>query len=128
MKLTENKTQAIVAVSGKLTAAEVETLISDLAELRAHMEPPVPFDEPIPENFKENQKISVQNNPYISLRLLRNRGIRLWLRHHGIGWMIFNIPTDKACAIRDYLIANTPEENPNARFLGDQIGDKGRFH
>jgi len=79
------------------------------------LEPPKPGDK-----IREDIQLSVQDEPYIQSKLLRDKRIRLYLRNHGLGWLVFNLPVDTACALRDFLIANTPKESIGQDFFLSQ--------
>ncbi|MHB1091731.1 hypothetical protein [Thiobacillus sp.] len=129
MKLSDDKKSISISVNGALSTVEVETLIADLAFLRANMLPPVPFELPSPGDPNSDlPNLSVQDDPYISVRLLRDGKIRFWLRNFGLGWMIFNLPVEKACAVRDYLVANTPKESPGPSIFADDFKSSGPSH
>ena len=129
MKLSDDKKSISISVSGKLSTIEVETLIADLAFLRANMLPPVPFELPRPADPNSDlPNVSSQDDPYLSVRLLRDGSIRFWLRNFGLGWMVFNLPVEKACAVRDYLVANTPKESPGPNIFAKHIKSSGPSH
>jgi len=129
LKLSDDQKSVEISVSGALSATDVETLLADLMELRANMLPPVPEELPKPgTKGAALSNVSSQDDPYLSARLLRDGRIRLWLRNAGIGWMAFNLPVDKACTLRDYLIANTPEKSPGPNLFADNFGEGGTPH
>jgi hypothetical protein len=102
----------------------VETLIADLAALRAQMIPEVPRNRP---DRDSKQNVSVQDNADMEVRLLRDGRIRFWIRNCGLGWLVFNLPVGPACAIRDYLIANTPEQ-PAGNNVFEEFGGGDASH
>ena len=129
MKLTDDKKSVEISISGTLSAIEVETLIADLSEVRANMIPPVPFQVQNPGSTNSDlPNVSAQDDPYFSVRLLRDGKIRMWLRNSGLGWMVFDLPVDKACAVRDYLIANTPQTSSGRNLLAKDFGDSDTSH
>jgi hypothetical protein len=98
-----------LSVEGKVTASELETLISELAAVRANMLPSVSRNPPEPgDPGIEKQRIRVQEDVAFSAVLLPDSRLCLWLRNIGIGWLIFHLPVSKACALRDYLVARLP--------------------
>jgi hypothetical protein len=84
------------------------------------MTPAVPYEAPVAKNTIDEAapNVSVQNDPYMRLARLKSGDVRFWLRNQGIGWMVFNVPTNKAQGIRDYLIANTPKEKAGPDLFG----------
>ena len=129
MNLNADKTLAEISIKASLSAQQLETLIADLALLRGNMAPQVPYEVPDPTNsLTATQNVSIQDDPYFALRLLRDGRIRLWLRNHGLGWLVFNLPVDKACVARDYLVANTPTVESSPNLFIDDLGDRGTSH
>jgi hypothetical protein len=120
LKLSDDKRTLVAQIDKTLSPSEVQTLISDLAELRANMLPPVPRERAqLVDETGDGPNVSMQNDPDAEVRLLRDGRIRFWFRNSGLGWLVFNVPTDKACAIRDYLIANTPEGHTGPNLFSD---------
>ncbi len=129
MKLSDDKKSISISVIGTLSTAKVDTLIADLAFLRANMLPPVQLEPPRPgDPNSDHPNVSSQDDPSISVRLLRDGKIRFWLRNRGLGWMVFNLPVEKACAVRDYLIANTPKESPGPNIFTEDFKSSGPSH
>ncbi len=123
MELSDNKESVTLSISGNLSTTEVETLIADLSVVRANMQPAVPFAQPKPEDLNDDSaNISCQDDPRLSVRLLHDGRIRLWLRNAGLGWMIFNLPINVACTIRDYLVANTPKTSDGSNLFSKDFG------
>jgi hypothetical protein len=129
VKVSDDKKTVKMSVDGTLSVTELETLIANLSVLRANMLPPVPFEPPKHEDPSTDLlNVSVQDDPYLQARLLRDGRIRLWIRNHGLGWLVYNLPVNKACTLRDYLIANTPKSTPGPNLLEDDFGDSGAPH
>lgn len=124
--LAPGEASATVEINGSLSTSEIETLISDLALLRGSMIPEVTRKNPLMDPGEP--KVSIQDDPDFQLRLLRDGRIRLWIRNRGLGWLVFNIPTINACAMRDYLIANTPTDEAAPDFFSDEAPDGGLSH
>ena len=129
MKPSEDKKSIALSISGNLSTQELEVLIVELSVARAHMLPPVPFEVPKSDdpNF-DVPNISSQDDPYMSAGSLRDGSFRLWLRSFGYGWMVFTFPLEKACALRDYLVANTPASSRSFNFFADNPGDGSSSH
>lgn len=97
-----------------MAPSELETLIADLADLRASMEPPISYEAPQPGENGPN--LSVQAEPYMTMKRLRNGGVRMYLRNSGLGWLLFDFRPDQAIAIRDYLAVSTDADTASALF------------
>jgi hypothetical protein len=112
-----------VDIAEALSATQVESLISDLAAHRGNMLPPVSKGRP----DGPNQRISVQDAPSLSAVRLRDGRIRLYLSNQGLGWLAFNIPLADGIALRDFLIANIPEQSAGPTLFGIEA-DNGPAH
>ncbi len=129
MKLSANKEKLHLAISGDFNVEEIESLLADLAGLRAEMIPPVPVTVPtLASTETHSPNISMQDDPYFSIRLLKDGQFRFWLRNQGLGWMVFNLSSQKSCALRDYLIANAPATPPGSDFFVEKRGGGGTEH
>ena len=127
-QLDEGKHSARISIDGTLTAVEIETLIADLAVTRAHMLPTVPDSPPgLDDVIEEAHNLSVQENPRVVVARLSDGRMRFWVRNIGIGWLVFNLPVTGACAIRDYLLANTPAKGDPGLFK-ESGGDPNTSH
>lgn len=117
-------TRARIKINRTLTGRDLETLISDLAELRANISPPVPLTVPTHHQAAPD-RILREWRPTVALELQPSSDIRLWIRNQGLGWMIYDIPQDHACTLRDYLIANTPDADQTPTIVGKKLADRG---
>lgn len=126
MELNPDRTSATLAVSGSFDTTRLENLIGELLVLRAHMEPPVPYTPPHRDDpGSEDAHVSVQNDPYLQLGRRGDGGLRLFLRHMGLGWMVYEIPAAKAATIRDFLASKIDARNA---FVAKQLGDGDATH
>lgn len=123
MKINTDKTRVRLDINAELTAAQLESLISDLAMTRAKMVPEVCRERPATDLSRH---VSQQDDPDMEIVALGDGRIRFWIRHQGFGWFVVTLPAGKASAVRDYLIANTPEE-PSILF-GDEFADGDASH
>ena len=124
MQLTKDKRTAKIELKADLTTVGLEKLMADLAVLRANMLPQVPRTG---DSDAQPYTHSFQDDPDVTIQLLRpSLGFRIGLRTQGFGWLAFDIPQDRAIAMRDYFIANTPDV-PN-RMAFDVDGDIGAAH
>lgn len=129
MKLSPNKEKLQIAVTGDLTAKDVDSLVQQLIAQRSLMQPEVPVSPPTLQSVtSDNSNITVVNDPGVQIALLRDGQFRLWLQHFGIGWMAFNIPLNNACAIRDYLVANTSKTDSTTNLVVQQEGERDLPH
>ena len=126
-ELSGDKRRINLVINADLSTDDLESLISDLALLRGQMEPEVTRTCPNKETAGE-VKVSIQDDPDFSLRLLKDGRIRLWIRNRGLGWLVFNLPVINACAMRDYLVANTPDDDPSGDFFREDFGSEGVSH
>jgi len=102
----------------------VETLISDLAELRANMNPAVAMERPT----NPDKRISTQDEPSIMAKRLKDGRIRFWLRNQGLGWLIFNFTIQQAIALRQFMISNTPETDGGPNLFFNEGSDSWPAH
>lgn len=96
----------IVFAAKHMSCTELESLISALMEVRFHMSPPVSEAPPRADGTVE-QQITVEDDPSISMRRLRDGRVRMWIRCSGIGWLAFNLSQRQYLPVREWLIANT---------------------
>ncbi|SFN05677.1 hypothetical protein [Nitrosomonas communis] len=115
MKVSEDKKSVNLSINGILSAHELTTLIAELAVVRANMRPEVPKKPPL----KSDEGMSVQDDPRLVIIKLKDDRIRFGFRNAGLGWLVFNFPSKKACSIRDYLIANT-QPSASDLFINDK--------
>jgi hypothetical protein len=79
---------------------EFEALIQDLARLRRE------FDEPVPDDIDPGTRVEAVLNPRWRIRTdLWDQGPILSLRHEGLGWLSFAIPTHEAQHMAELLTA-----------------------
>jgi hypothetical protein len=123
-QIDDDKQTARVSIDGTLTTAEIETLIADLAVIRAHMLPPAP-DSPYE---PASHNISVQKNASAIVGLLRDGNVRFWMRNIGIGWLAFDVQIANACAIRDYLVDRIPADGTGPSLFDKKLGDGDPSH
>lgn len=126
MKLSDDSTQLHIHINGPLDARQVETLISDLAQHRAGMQPPVAAERPNPAEAAE--RISVQDDPSVMAVPLNDGRIRFWIRNDGLGWLVFNFSTTQAIALRDFFAAHAADPQHAPRLFGDQGGSGPTAH
>ena len=120
------KSAELIAHARNLSTKELETLIADLLEVRANMAPAVPITRPQPGDL-EDVNISMQDDPSIEARRLKDGRIRLWMRNAGIGWLAFNLSIENGITLREYLIANTDQDRMPA-LLGNGGGEGNTAH
>jgi len=127
LQLSPDRKALSLQLQAELSATELEALIAELALCRGQMDPPVSLEPPSAKN-PDPIHVSNQDDPIFQLRRLRDGRIRVWLRNHGLGWMVFNIPILQACTMRDYLVANTPADQTPSDFFDESFEEGHRSH
>lgn len=97
MGIEEEKAQ--INLSGTFTASEMDTIIRDLANVRAGMQPPVPTNPPA----GSDDEVLVQDDALFIIRSLAGGGLRFWLRSDGLGWQAFTLTQEKVRGLREFL-------------------------
>lgn len=128
LHLTADSSALSVSLSGELTAADVETLISDLSEFRANMNPPVPMERPVPGKHGSAERVQVQDEPSLMAVPLKDGRVRLYLRNQGLGWLVFNFSVDQSIALRDFLISNAADSDSAVSLFFDDPDNRGAMH
>lgn len=126
MKLSDNNTRLHIDIDSPLDARQVETLISDLAQHRASMQPPVAAERPNPDEAAD--RISVQDEPSVMAVPLKDGRIRFWILNDGLGWLVFNFSHAQAIALRDFFATHAADPNAAPRLFGDQGGSGNTAH
>lgn len=116
MNLSDDNRLARIAINRDLTAVELEALIVRLMTLRSKMLPEVPAAPPDPEAI-----LSCQEDGGFGLRTLKDGRTHLLLRHAGAGWLAFTLGIEHAGILRDYLVANTSDDQP-VRLISEDVG------
>lgn len=122
LSLNAESTSLRIKVDASLTAAAVQSLIHELAKLRAAMVPSISLD---PAGDQGANALN-QSDPHWTVRSLRGGGLRFWFRNAGIGWLTFEIPATKAQSLRDFLARAIASESAGALF-GEQGPDGDRL-
>lgn len=130
MKLSPDGRYAHVKLRGALDAAQLDELIAVLADLRSGMHPPVPFDLPEPGSpASKVAAVAVQREPFTQVRLLKDGGLRLWLRSGGLGWLAFDLTPPQCAVLRNRLnLLPSADGEGGADFFGLQPGERGAEH
>jgi len=128
VKLSNNNEVLDISINKSLSTVEVESLISDLAEFRAKMEPAVPMDRPGCGSKEGSKNVMLQDEPTIIAKLLKDGQTRFWLRSHGLGWLVFNFTVSQSIMLRDFFIANTSESDGAPSLFSDDRGNSGPTH
>jgi len=117
MHLNDDQKRAELDVRGSFDAAGIEALITDLARLRARMQPPIPGTPP-PREPEDVAAARAKGDPVVQVAVMRDGQTRFWVRHDGLGWFGFNLPVDRASQLASVILEMTghPEgENELAR-------------
>ena len=111
MHLCDDKTRAILDISGEFDAGDVEDLILELSALRSAMEPPIPASPPAQANAEDAAASRAKGDPCVQVAVMRGGLTRFWVRHGGLGWFAFNLPVERANLLANYILETT---NPGA--------------
>lgn len=125
MKLSADRKRLEIEISGDLSAAQVEQTLSDLAQLRAAMDPPVSAHRPDPNS---DARVSEQDEPSITAVPLKDGRIRFWLRNNGLGWLVFNFSHQQAVTLRDFFATNVHSQMGETRLFGAEGSDGDKPH
>ena len=106
MQLSEDKKHADIDVRGSFDAARLESLITELAHLRARMQPPIPGTPPARE-ADDVAAIRARGDPVVQVAVMRDGQTRFWVRHDGLGWFGFNLPVERASQLASVILEMT---------------------
>lgn len=88
IRIDAGATTTRVTIDANLDTTSLEQLIRDLAGVRAAMTPQVPADK---RDITPDTVVLENDNPSAMFNTLRGGGLRVWLRHPGFGWFVFNL-------------------------------------
>ena len=106
MQLSHDKKHAEIEVRGAYDAAALESLITELARLRARMEPPIPGTPP-PRESDDIAATRARGDPVVQVAVMRDGQTRFWVRHDGLGWFGFNLPVERASQLASVILEMT---------------------
>lgn len=115
MKLSADKTTAMVQADGAYTAQELDALMRKLALLRADMRPAVEQSRP-----GIDDAVLVEDKPGLAIAQRQGGGFRLWLRHRGYGWLAYQIDERSAAGAANFIKGKTAGVEAI-----DLVGDQG---
>lgn len=105
-ELNSDGTLLTLNLRGRYSALELEYLIAELAEVRAHMNPEVPLSVPKPGQAGSSlDRLTYQGYPEISFATARDGHTMVWLRHAGLGWLLFKLSQTDEAKARAFLSA-----------------------
>ena len=114
MQLNDDRTQATLAINKTLTALELESLIHELAVLRAQMDPPI-LQSP-QESHNGQAPVSVQNEPAVAFEnQAKEAHITMYLRSTGLGWTAWRLHPQTQKALADFFYARLPSSSSNIK-------------
>lgn len=126
MNFLEDNTKLQLSIDGTFTATELETLITKLAIARSKLKPAISNEPPTLETKEEDlPTYAHQTDPTFAIGKTTDGSINMWLRHEGLGWLIFTLPIDKAFILRDWLTNSTKEES--LKFLAHNLHNGGLY-
>lgn len=102
MKVTPFDATSLTVGGQRLTTAQVDQLIHDLAMARNDLAPQVPIDM-----RRLGGNVVQQHDPDIQVILNAERDILMGIRHRGLGWFVFTLSPGHAARLRDYLAKRT---------------------
>lgn len=104
MQLSDDRSQATLAINQTLTAAEVENLIRDLAILRAQMTPEV---RTTPQESDNGQAPAiVQNEPALAFEHPATEPhVTMYLRSTALGWTAWRLHPSTQKALAEFFHA-----------------------
>lgn len=113
MELNGDKTEVHLAITGSLTAPELDALLRQLALVRADMAPAVVATRDDLE--AAGTQVLIEDKPALVIRARRGGGFRMWLRHRGFGWCGYQIDDLTANTLADYIASFrvVGEDRPN---------------
>ena len=106
MHLSDDKKHAEIELRGAFDAAGIESLITDLARLRASMQPAVPGTPP-PREPEDVAATRARGDPVVQVAVMRDGKTRFWVRHDGLGWFGFNLPVERASQLASVILEMT---------------------
>ena len=112
MQLSDDRTQATLAINKTLTAPEIENLIRELATLRSQMTPEV---TPAPQDSDGNGvPLISQDNPTLAIQYpLEEAHVTVYLRSIGIGWTGWRLHPDTQRALSEFFNARLAKTPPS---------------
>ena len=107
MHLSDDKRRVRISIARTLNATEMDSLIQQLADLRAQMQ------QPVPANLELHAGLVTEPDPpfvVTELELTDAPGVPLLLlalRHPGLGWCNFDLDLPTAALLRDLIAQRT---------------------
>ncbi|KQB58652.1 MULTISPECIES: hypothetical protein [Acidovorax] len=111
MQLSDDRTQATLAINKTLTAPEIENLIRELAMLRSQMTPEV---TPAPQDSNgAGVPTMSQDNPTLAIQYpLEDAHVTVYLRSIGLGWTAWRLHPDTQRALAEFFNSRLPKSAP----------------
>lgn len=111
MQLSDDRTQATLAINKTLTAPEIESLIRELAALRSQMTPEV---MPAPQDSNgAGVPVMTQDNPTLAIQYpLEETHVTVYLRSIGLGWTGWRLHPDTQRALSEFFNARLAKPAP----------------
>ncbi len=107
MRLSADNRLAQVELAAELDSAGVESLIRELAELRAQMLPPVAAHR---RDLDAEHAVLIESEPGLFIAARASGGFRLWVRNRGFGWVAYEIGSGEAVGLARYILSRTGGE------------------
>ena len=111
MQLSDDRTQATLAINKTLTAPEIENLIRELATLRSQMTPEV---TPSPKDASgAGVPVMSQDTPTLAFGYpLEDAYVTMYLRSVGLGWTAWRLHPDTQQALAEFFRSRLPQSAP----------------
>jgi hypothetical protein len=111
MQLSDDRTQATLAINKTFTAPELENLIRELATLRSQMTPEV---TPGPKDSDgAGVPVMTQDNPTLAIKYpLEDAHVTVYMRSLGLGWTAWRLHPDTQRALAEFFTARLPKATP----------------
>ncbi|WP_422842942.1 hypothetical protein [Acidovorax sp. M2(2025)] len=111
MQLSDDRTQATLAINKTLSATELESLIRELATLRSQMTPEV---TPAPKDSEgAGVPVMTQDKPTLAIQYpLEDAHVTVYLRSLGLGWTAWRLHPDTQRALGEFFLSRLHKGAP----------------
>ena len=117
MQVSDDTQHAAIDIHGTYDAAELESLIGQLSAMRAAMSPTVPTAPPMTNKAEDSAAARARGDPAVQVAVMRDGMTRFWVRHAGLGWFGFNLPSDRANLLAQHILeVAAPQERAEDLF------------
>jgi len=128
MKLSDDRTSVALHLSRTYTTEEVQSLVSELAELRSRMEPAVSLDFPTKDFVTFEPGATIQTDPHFGAAVTSDGLLRIGFRHEGFGWAIYVLSRSQTIGLRDMLLARVEVAEDHPSIFDPEVPPRDRSH